>query len=437
MDIMLEEKEHFIHGNKELGIPGCEANGISEEVATVIYDQMIDFAKYAFNKSHAACYAAISMQTAYLKAHYPIEFFAGLLTSVVDNSDQLSKYLEECSKKGIKVLPPDINISSIVFEPVGDNALRYPFPSIKGVGLNIAKNIVDERLNGEYSGIVDILKRTNADRKCVESLILAGAFDTLGHTRRSMVEALSEIVKKVRDEKKNQFAGQMNLFEMIGEKANVDTYPELEEYPVLEKLEYEKNVTGYYISGHPLDSMENAIKSRNCSNIGTLHNEAPNRRVRIGGMIKNIRRLYTKAKGEPMCVLTLMDKTGEIGVVFFPKSYATEKDFLFDNGFVTIDGKYDIGRDGEPQVIADKALPLSDKTRTVWIQFPTENDFLRELNGLTSNISSHIGLDRVKIYIQSTKELKEMVYGFDGAKSENLDSLRTAYGNENVKITEK
>ena len=436
MDIMLEEKEHFIHGNAELGIPGCVANGISEEVAETIYNQMIDFAKYAFNKSHAACYAAIALQTAYLKAHYPIEFFAGLLTSVTDDRDQLSKYLEECEKKGIKVLPPDINISSTVFEPAGDNALRYPFPSIKGVGLNISKAIVEKRAEGAYISISDVLKRSGADRKCVEGLIYAGAFDSLGHTRSSMIAILPDCVKKVNKEKKEAFKGQMNLFEMMGQNANADIYPDIPEFPELEKLAYEKEVTGYYISGHPLDSMVEAMKNRRCTSIGTLGNLPTSRKVRIGGMIKSIRRVFTKAKGEAMAILTIMDKSGEIEVVFFPKAYATEKDYLIENGFVTIDGRYDTGLDGNPQIIGDKALPLPGKTRTLWIQFLNEGEFQSKASGLVTNISAHYGVDSVKVFIQETRGIKEMKKGFE-ITPENLRFLEGIYGETNVKVVEK
>ena len=285
--VMEAEREHFVHGCTEPGheCPGCVANGISEKVANEIYDEMSSFASYAFNKSHAACYAYVAFQTAYLKCHYPSEFMAALLTSVLDNTDKVIEYSGECARLGIKVLPPDVNISNGGF--TADNGkIRFGLNAVKNVGRNLIERVVEERKEKPYSSLYDFCKRmhgTELNRRAVECLIKAGAFDSMGVNRHSLVEAVDGIIKSVESDSRRNLEGQLDLFSvMSGESQTADTdsyeIKPFPEYSHTELLQQEKEVSGLYLSGHPLDAYReqsarfasNSIKELTCEDAHKL-----------------------------------------------------------------------------------------------------------------------------------------------------------------------
>ena len=263
--VMEAEREHFVHGCTDPGneCPGCVANGISEKVANEIYDEMSSFASYAFNKSHAACYAYVAFQTAYLKCHYPSEFMAALLTSVLDNTDKVIEYSGECARLGIKVLPPDVNVSNGGFTADNNGQIRFGLNAVKNVGRNLIENVVRERQNKPYTSLYDFCKRmhgTELNRRAVESLIKAGAFDHMGSNRHSQVEAVEGILKSIETDSRRNLDGQLDLFSVMSgeaqDEASADSYEikQLSEYSHKELLQQEKDVSGLYLSGHPLDA---------------------------------------------------------------------------------------------------------------------------------------------------------------------------------------
>ena len=339
-DIMKAEREKFIYGYHEEGfdIPGCVANGISEEIASTIYDQMQDFAKYAFNKSHAACYAAIAMQTAYLKCHYPLEFYSGLLTSVMDKTDKLASYLYECKGKGVRILPPDINTSTDTFS-VEDDHLCYGLSSIKGVGDKVVKDIIAERENnGPYVSLTDFLRRNPSCGKDVfENFIHAGAFDRFGYTRMSMALASGPMVASLRKMAKNEIPGQISIFDLLGDEdaQTQDSIPDAGEYDDIELLRHEKEATGIYISKHPVDAYEKALSRYRVSKSPEFEADEEtgcykviDRSIHyIVGLVSDIRVITTK-NNELMAFVEVEDQLGSVSVTVFPDLYRESRALL-------------------------------------------------------------------------------------------------------------
>ena len=368
--VMEAEREHFVHGCTEPGheCPGCVANGISEKVANEIYDEMSSFASYAFNKSHAACYAYVAFQTAYLKCHYPSEFMAALLTSVLDNTDKVIEYSGECARLGLKVLPPDVNISNGGF--TADNGkIRFGLNAVKNVGRNLIERVVEERKEKPYSSLYDFCKRmhgTELNRRAVECLIKAGAFDSMGVNRHSLVEAVDGIIKSVESDSRRNLEGQLDLFSvMSGESQTADTdsyeIKPFPEYSHTELLQQEKEVSGLYLSGHPLDAYREQSARFASNSIKELTGEDAHKldgnHVRIVCTIVKNRMMTTKSN-TMMAFTSVEDLTGTMEVIVFPRVLDTFRDALKENAVVVIEGRLSVREDEPSKLMAESISPI-------------------------------------------------------------------------------
>lgn len=374
--VMQEERANFIFGNDDLGIQGCIKNGIDEDVANKIYDDMIGFAKYAFNKSHAAAYAAISMQTAYLKAHYPTEFAAGLLTSVMDKTDKLSLYVGGFRKKGIHILPPDLNTSGYEFTVGMDSSISYGLASIKNISKNAVKKILEERAyKGPYKGLRDFVKRNFSvcDSRTLDGLIHAGAFDFTGYTRRAMALSAGDILSSAKQEAKYNIPGQMTLFDMFQDSSLEDgEIDNCKEYTPYELLYHEKEATGSYLSRHPLDNYGVYLKANGvCSCAALPMIQDTENAYMFSGVIVRVKKTFTKKSGEQMAFLTIEDKEDVANVIVFPRTFQSYHDILEENLPIMVFGKVTV-KEGEHSIVADRIINLTDIPRDLDIQVPSE-----------------------------------------------------------------
>ena len=345
------ERQNFVYGNEEQGIKGCIANGISEQAANQIYDSMVDFAKYAFNKSHAAAYAVVAYQTAYLKYYYPVEFMAALMTSVIDNTRKVAEYIYSCRQMGIKVLSPDINEGEGRFLATKDG-IRYGMYAIKSIGRQVIDIILAEReANGKYITLSDFLSRVagrEVNKRAVENLIKAGACDGLDGNRQQMLLVYNTLIDNLNQEKKNSLAGQMSLFDLVSEeekKAYEVRFPNVEEYTKEIKLGFEKEVLGIYLSGHPLEEYEEKWR-KNISAVTAdfmLDEETnavkikDNQSVVIGGIITEKTIKYTK-QNKAMAFITVEDLFGTVEVIIFPRDYEKYSRYLNEDEKVFVAG---------------------------------------------------------------------------------------------------
>ena len=445
--IMDEERPHFIYGDETLQIEGCIKHEISEDVAVAIWDQMVDFAKYAFNKSHAAVYAAISMQTAYLKAHYPLEFASGLLTSVTDKTKKLAAYVNEYRKNRLKILPPDVNSSGMTFTVVG-NAICYGMSAIKNVGKDALKQILDERdLHGLYSSYSDfILRNYNSNKKTLESLIKAGALGFTGLTRRTMLEALPRLLDAYKKENKIQCEGQLSLFEFLEEgteernQLSEMTIPLLDEYEDMVLLDYEKEVTGLYISRHPMDMYTDIVRK----------NGVPENRVYfpdeetgyhpigmnqgyVSGIITSLKIIYTKKDGRPMAFMELEDQTAVVDVVVFPKQFEQYGNELGVDRPLILYGKID-RKEEKLTFLAENIYFLDEKE--LCVQFQTLGGYLNLKKDVTDLINRYKGTKNLHLYLREEKKQK-VVTNAVSLTEECLDNFRFVFGKENIALKRK
>lgn len=370
--VMEAEREHFVHGCTEPGheCPGCVANGIPEQVANQIYDEMSSFASYAFNKSHAACYAYVAFQTAYLKCHYPSQFMAALLTSVLDNTDKVIEYSGECARLGIKVLPPDVNISNGGFTADDNGQIRFGLNAVKNVGRNLIENAVAERKEKPYTSLYDFCKRMHGselNRRAVESLIKAGAFDCFGSNRHSMVEAVEGILKSIETDSRRNLEGQLDLFSVMSgevqQSPQEDVYEirPLAEYTPAELLQQEKEVSGLYLSGHPLDAYREQSAKFATHSIKALTGEEAhgldNAHVRIVCTIVKSRMMTTKSNSL-MAFTSVEDLTGTMEVIVFPKVLEVFRDAIRENAVVVIEGRLSVREDEPSKLMAESISPI-------------------------------------------------------------------------------
>lgn len=448
--VMEKERRNFIYGNEEEGVPGCVANGISEEVASDIYKSMMDFAKYAFNKSHAACYAYVAFQTAYLKYYYPVEFMAALMTSVMDNTGKVSQYIMECRQMGISILPPDINLGEGEFT-VNGKEIRYGLSSIKSLGRPVIEAIVKEReIGGSYRDIRDFVSRLSGrevNKRTIESLIKSGAFDSFGMNRRQMMLIYTEIVDSVIKDNKETIAGQISLFDMFAEndKSFEIVPPDVEEYALEDRLAMEKEVLGIYISGHPMDDYrelwEKNITAR-CSDFeydeetGDIKVERF-KKIIIGGIISGIRPKLTKA-GQNMAYCNIEDMTGMVEAVVFPKVYSEYRSYFTEDNKVFMVGSVDDRDVKNAKFLCNRVIPFDAIPKDCWIKFANKQQFLDMEKELHSIIQSSDGNDRIIIYCEAEKIKKAMPLSntikADGA---TLAKLISHFGEKNVKVVEK
>ena len=412
-DVMEKERQHFVHGNTEPGheCAGCVANGISETVANAIFDDMSSFASYAFNKAHAAAYAVVAYQTAYLKRHYPREFMAALLTSVLDNTGKVIEYTAECQRMGIRVLPPDINASDAGFTVEGKD-IRFGLLALKNVGRNLIATVVRERSGTPYRSLYDFCKRlhgTEINRRAVESMIKSGAFDNLEAKRRSMMDGVEGILKSVESEARRNLDGQIDLFGALdGEQEsgrNVYKLPDSgEEYPYDILLQMEKEVSGLYLSGHPLDHYRPVIEKVSTCRISELVGENAHaydeQNVTLVCTVVRTKTINTKAGGM-MAFITVEDLRGSMEVLAFPKVLLAASEAVHDNAVVVIKGRVSYKEDEPSKLIADSIVDVEryepDKIKT---------DIKSTKNGLWLKLSS--------MRSESFEETKNLLQIFEG-----------------------
>lgn len=446
--VMEQERANFVHGNEAEHVPGCVANGISEQVADQIYGTMMDFAKYAFNKSHAACYAVVAYQTAYLKYYYPVEFMAALLTSVIDNSSKVSEYIMVCRSMGINILPPDINEGEAGFS-VSNNAIRYALTAIKSVGRPVIDNIVEERkAHGAYQSLKDFIERTQSldvNKRAIENFIKAGAFDSFGGTRKQHMSVYAQILDSITHSKRGVMAGQMSLLDIVSEEQKEELeikLPNVGEYEKELLLSFEKEVLGFYVSGHPMQEYQDLWEKRITAKTsdfyldeetGTVH-VLDNSKVTIGGMIMDKKIKYTK-QDKIMAFLTVEDLVGSIEVIVFPNAYDKYSSKLLEENKVFIEGRVQAEEERDGKLICESITSFDEIPRKVWLKFPNMNDYVEKEQLLFDTIYDSEGIDNVIIYIEETRQKKTLPPNRNiKADSTILDKLRSLFGEENVKV---
>ena len=446
--VMEKERANFIYGNKEEGVPGCVANGIPEEVASQIYDDMMDFAKYAFNKSHAACYAVVSYQTAYLKYYYPVEFMAALMTSVIDNSGKVAEYIMVCRSMGIDILPPDINQGESGFS-VDGKAIRYALTAIKSVGRPVIDAVVQERkARGPYTNLKDFITRMadkDVNKKAVENFIKAGAFDSLPGTRKQFMSAYVQIMEHIVKDKKNNMAGQLSLFDIADESQKEDfdvKLPDVGEYSKEMLLAFEKEVLGVYISGHPLEEQEELWRKgiTNTTADFVINEEIGEPAVRdnmpaiIGGIIVDKKIKYTK-NDKIMAFLQIEDLVGSVEVIVFPRDYEKNSDKLLEDNKVFVRGRVSLEEERDGKLICEKITAFDEIPKKLWIKFPSKEAYESKSKELLDLLADSDGKDSVIIYIEEIKAMKKLPPNWNVNADEQLAKvLSEKFGKENVKI---
>ena len=445
------ERQNFVYGNEEQGIKGCIANGISEQAANQIYDSMVDFAKYAFNKSHAAAYAVVAYQTAYLKYYYPVEFMAALMTSVIDNTRKVAEYIYSCRQMEIKVLSPDINEGEGRFLATKDG-IRYGMYAIKSIGRQVIDIILAERkANGKYITLSDFLSRVagrEVNKRAVENLIKAGACDGLDGNRQQMLLVYNTLIDNLNQEKKNSLAGQMSLFDLVSEeekKAYEVRFPNVEEYSKEIKLGFEKEVLGIYLSGHPLEEYEEKWR-KNISAVTAdfmLDEETnavkikDNQSVVIGGIITEKTIKYTK-QNKAMAFITIEDLFGTVEVIIFPRDYEKYSRYLNEDEKVFVAGHANVEEDKNGKLICEKIYSFDDTKRELWLQFATKESYEEKEKELYSRLYGSDGNDEIVIYIASPRAMKRLGQNYNiHINPELISNLTDFLGEKNVKIVEK
>ncbi|MBP5298714.1 MAG: DNA polymerase III subunit alpha, partial [Lachnospiraceae bacterium] len=446
--VMEVERENFVHGNAEENVPGCVSKGIDEKVASEIYDEMMDFAKYAFNKSHAACYAVVAYQTAYLKYYYPVEFMAALITSVIDNAKKVSEYILVCRNMGIQILPPDINEGESGFS-VQNGAIRYALTAIKGVGRNIIDAVVEERnQRGRFTTIRDFLTRmkdTELNKRNVENFIKAGALDSLEGTRKQFMTVYARFMDDIAQTGKNTLTGQISLFDVVDDEAKKDfeiRMPEVGEYPKEMMLAFEKEVLGIYISGHPMEAyMGIWNKYKTASSADFLLDEETgatslmeNESKTIGGIIAAKTVKYTK-NDKIMAFLTIEDILGTVEVIVFPKQYDIFGQYLNEDAKVFITGRVSLEDEKDGRLILEKLTPFEKIPRNLWIRFKNKADYEEKMAKLSDILKDSEGIDKVNIYLDEEKQMRSLSRSQDvRADEELMEALRGAFGEDSVKL---
>ena len=479
---MEKERKNFVYGNKELNVPGCIANGISEDIANKIFDEMMKFAEYAFNKSHSVAYAVLAAQTAYLKYYYPVEFMAALMSSVLDNNGKVAKYISVCKQMNVEILPPDINEGVAKFS-ISDGKIRYGLSGIKSVGAAVVDRIVEERQkNGRFKDLHDFLTRMpskDTNKKTVEALILSGAFDGMGANRKQMLMALPAISEETARERKSRESGQLSLFDIMGDDFAASSrvpYPDVDEYPDTEKLSLEKSVLGVYVSGHPLGKYVDLLQ-KNCTaqsldfapdseedneEIDEVGADDTEKKLRdggvyvVGGIITNVSVKLTR-KNQNMAYVTLEDMVGQTEVVVFPRDFEKNRSLLTVDNRVFIRGHADVGEKGSKLILSDivtfdkvengavsftpaggqrkwtaKSSPV-ESNKQLWVLFEDMDEYVKNETQFISILEQHKGNCPVYVQLKTTRQVKNMGRGF--CVNENsgiLYSLQMEYGKDRV-----
>ena len=447
--VMEKERQNFVYGNPEENVKGCINNGISEEKANKIYDEMIDFAKYAFNKSHAAAYAVVSYQTAYLKYYYPVEFMAALMTSVIDNSSKVAEYIMICRSMGIEILPPDINQGESFFSVRG-NSIVFALNALKSVGRPVIKTIVDERrARGPFTTIKDFIERTNGtevNKRTIENFIKAGAFDCFGANRRQLMMVYTSIVDNINQNKKNSMAGQMSLFDIADDEAKEDfeiKLPNVGEYKKSELLAFEKEVIGVYVSGHPLEEFLTKWK-KHTTNISTDFMEDDDSekelkvhdgdRVCVGGMINSISIKSTKTN-KMMAFFTVEDMYGSVEVIVFPKDYEKYRTAIVQDEKVFVRGRVNVTENEGGKVICESITNFDDTPSVLWIRFENKNQYQQLESEVEEILRDSDGNDNVIYYLKEENQKKILPASKNVRASVELqEALKKLVGEGNVAV---
>ncbi len=450
-DVMKKERQNFVYGNKEEGVPGCVANGIDEKTANKIYDEMIDFAKYAFNKSHAAAYAVVAYQTAWLKYYYPVEFMAALMTSVIDNPGKVAEYIYSCRQMGIRILPPDINEGFGNFS-VDSGNIRYGLAAIKSIGRPVIEAVIRERESaGKFRSLKDFIERMagkEVNKRVIEHFIKSGAFDSLGGTRKQFMVVYIQLMDQVSQERKYSMTGQMSLFDMVGEdqKAEFDVQlPDVGEYEKETRLSFEKEVLGVYLSGHPMEEYEERWRkgiTRTTLDF-QLDEETGRTKVHdgvketIGGIISGKTIKYTK-NNKTMAFLTIEDLAGTVEVVVFPRDYEKNQQYLTEESKVFIRGRVSEEDDAASKLICEAVVPFDQTRKELWLQYEKKEDFLAREKELYEIIGDSEGEDQVVIYCKAERAVKRLPRGRNVRVDAALLNRLTNYlGESCVKVMEK
>lgn len=445
--VMEKERKNFVYGNEEEGVDGCIKRGIDEATANKIYDEMIDFAKYAFNKSHAAAYGVVSYQTAYLKYYYPVEFMASLLTSVIDNSSKVIEYVQTCKGMGIDILPPDINQSERNFTAQG-GAIRYGLSALKSIGKAMVDQLVAERnARGPFQNLQEFLERISEcdlSKRIVESLIKAGALDGLEGNRRQKMMIYTSIMDNISQSKKKMMAGQMSLFDIVDDELKSDfeiKFPKVNEFSKQELLAFEKEVIGLYVSGHPLEEYQNMWK-KNITRTSLdfqLNDEdetavADNAREIIGGIISEVTVKVTK-QNSVMAFVTIEDLYGTVEVLVFPKLYEKYRQIIAEDNKVFITGRVTSGGEENAKMICETITLFCDKSSELWIRFENKEEYEEKYPQLLEQIKLSNGKDKIVIYLNQEKAKKILPASCNvNADQQFLQKMQALFGENNVRI---
>ena len=451
-DVMQKERQIFVYGDEENGVPGCIKNGIDEKTANKIYDEMIDFAKYAFNKSHAAAYAVVSYQTAYLKYYYPVEYMAALMTSVIENPSKVAEYIYACRQMNIQILSPDINRGIGNFSVDGNN-IRYGLTAIKSIGRPVIASIIEDRDEfGPFKNLEDFISRMSVkdglNKRAIEHLIKSGALDCLGGMRKQFMSIYVQIVDHVNQEKKYAMTGQMTLFDMVGEEEKEQfeiKLPDVGEYSKENLLAFEKEVLGVYLSGHPLQEYEDKWrKSISATTLDFQPDEETGRakvhdgtREIVGGMITAKTIKHTKTN-QMMAFLSLEDLVGTVEVIVFPRDYEKNREYLEIDKKIFVKGRVSEEEERPSKLICETIIPFEQTKKELWVQFSDKEDFLRNEHILYGYLADSEGDDEVVIYCQKERAIKRLPRNRNiRIGQEVLSRLMNHYGEKRVKVVEK
>ena len=458
--VMEQERKNFVYGNEEEHVPGCVAKGIPAEVASHIYDTMMDFAKYAFNKSHAACYAVVSYQTAYLKYYHPVEYMAALLTSVIDNSGKVSEYILTCRNMGIQILPPDINEGEAGFS-VSGRSIRYALTAIKSVGRPVIDGLLEERKErGPFTNLKDFITRMadrDMNKRAIENFIKAGALDSLGRMesgaqevdaaliRKQFMSVYIQIVDGILSDKKNNMAGQMSLFDIVDDTQKEDfdvKLPQVTPYSREMMLAFEKEVLGIYVSGHPMEEYVELWRKHTTAKTsdfmldeetGSCH-LLDGASATIGGMITDKKIKYTK-NDKIMAFLTVEDVAGSVEVIVFPRDYEKNADKLIEDEKVFIKGRVSAEEDKDAKLICEQITGFAEVPKTLWLKFPNLAEYTAKEPQTSAILKDSEGKDQIVIYLSDTRQMKKLPPNRNvNADQALVDALAKLLGEENIKV---
>ena len=455
MDVMEKERQNFIYGqvdeNGNIIVPGAIRNGVDEKSASKIYDLMIDFANYAFNKSHSAAYAVVAYRTGWLKHYYPVEFMAAQISSQMGSTASVSLYIQECKRLGIEMLPPDINKSFSKFTAQG-NQIRFGLTAVKNVGENFIKAIVSARETGPFTGFVDFIERIEQvdssamNKRAVESLIKCGALDGLGDHRTQYLAVFEKTIDGIHADRKRNLEGQYSLFDDVNNNIKVDNLPDLKEFPQKTLLAMEKEMLGIYVSGHPLEPYDRELKR--VSNISTVElledlnsstvtlGARDGDRVTIGGIIVEKKNKITK-NNNMMAFITLEDLYGSIECIVFPQTYDRYNQFLFEDGFVVIEGRLSISEVEEPKIICEKIRELKQyKMDKVYLKISKDknHDIFEEIKPILKEYAGNIP---VYVYLESHNKMivADRSLWISGENEELILRLENLLGKDSIKLS--